>query len=144
MQRKPRFRLKSKTSPDEGQSLPKTLIYISCGWESFKEVLLGLKFLYCLLRISMQLDLILLWFWANFENTNYCLKLLMHQLLNRIVSRRSVRNGIWIKPMVLISFLAPRGNTFLIFSVSFRRHIIHLVAGRIILLNEQWHHSVVV
>ncbi|CBI21368.3 unnamed protein product, partial [Vitis vinifera] len=37
MQRKPRFRLKSKTSPDEGQSLPKTLIYISCGWESFKE-----------------------------------------------------------------------------------------------------------
>ena len=98
MQRKPRFRLKSKTSPDEGQSLPKTLIYISCGWESFKEVLLGLKFLYCLLRISMQLDLILLWFWANFENTNYCLKLLMHQLLNRIVSRRYVRNGIWIKP----------------------------------------------
>ncbi|RVW45056.1 putative RNA methyltransferase pc1998 [Vitis vinifera] len=29
--------IESKTSPEEGQSLPKTLIYISCGWESFKE-----------------------------------------------------------------------------------------------------------
>ncbi|CBI25822.3 unnamed protein product, partial [Vitis vinifera] len=58
VQRKPRFRLKSKTSPEEGQSLPKTLIYISCGWESFKEVLLDLKFLYCLLRIAMHPEVI--------------------------------------------------------------------------------------
>ena len=60
MQRKPRFRLKRKTSPEEGQSLPKTLIYITCGWESFKEVFLDLKFLCCLLRITLQLDLTLL------------------------------------------------------------------------------------
>ncbi|XP_018822077.1 uncharacterized RNA methyltransferase pc1998 [Juglans regia] len=27
----------SKTTSDDGQALPETLIYISCGWESFKE-----------------------------------------------------------------------------------------------------------
>ncbi|PSR87487.1 RNA methyltransferase, RsmD protein [Actinidia chinensis var. chinensis] len=29
--------IESKTTQEESQSLPKTLIYISCGWESFKE-----------------------------------------------------------------------------------------------------------
>ncbi|KAI8031306.1 putative RNA methyltransferase pc1998 [Camellia lanceoleosa] len=29
--------IQSKTTQEEGQSLPQTLIYISCGWESFKE-----------------------------------------------------------------------------------------------------------
>lgn len=28
----------SKATLEDPQSLPKTLIYISCGWESFKEV----------------------------------------------------------------------------------------------------------
>lgn len=33
----------SKTTSDDSEALPETLIYISCGWESFKEVLLQLK-----------------------------------------------------------------------------------------------------
>lgn len=28
----------SKTTSDDSEALPETLIYISCGWESFKEV----------------------------------------------------------------------------------------------------------
>lgn len=30
--------IREKTESEENQSLPQTLIYISCGWESFKEV----------------------------------------------------------------------------------------------------------
>lgn len=33
---------KGKTTSEVNKSLPQTLIYISCGWESFKEVLLQL------------------------------------------------------------------------------------------------------
>ncbi|XP_015893836.3 uncharacterized protein LOC107427940 [Ziziphus jujuba] len=29
--------IRSETTPDDNKSLPETLIYISCGWESFKE-----------------------------------------------------------------------------------------------------------
>ena len=29
----------NKLTPEESNSLPQRLIYISCGWESFKEVL---------------------------------------------------------------------------------------------------------
>ena len=39
--------------------------------------------------------------------------------------------------------LEPRDNTFFLLSFLFRRHMMHLVAGSII-LNEHWHHSVVV
>lgn len=31
------FQIRSRTTQEESQSLPQTLIYISCGWESFKE-----------------------------------------------------------------------------------------------------------
>lgn len=37
--------LRSNTTPDDSKSLPQTLIYISCGWESFKEVLTQIKWL---------------------------------------------------------------------------------------------------
>lgn len=33
----------SKTNSEDSQSLPQTLIYISCGWQSFKEVVMQLK-----------------------------------------------------------------------------------------------------
>jgi hypothetical protein len=33
----------SKTTSDDSEALPETLIYISCGWESFKEVLIQLS-----------------------------------------------------------------------------------------------------
>lgn len=33
----------SKTTSVDSQALPETLIYISCGWDSFKEVLPQLK-----------------------------------------------------------------------------------------------------
>lgn len=33
--------IREKTEYEENQSLPQTLIYISCGWESFKEVWLS-------------------------------------------------------------------------------------------------------
>lgn len=32
------IQIESTTVHEENQSLPQTLIYISCGWESFKEV----------------------------------------------------------------------------------------------------------
>jgi len=35
----------SKTSWEKTQTWPQTLIYISCGWESFKEVLLSVEIL---------------------------------------------------------------------------------------------------
>lgn len=36
----------SRTTQEESRSLPQTLIYISCGWESFKDVLLDLIFFF--------------------------------------------------------------------------------------------------
>lgn len=33
----------SKTNSADSQSLPQTLIYIGCGWESFKEVVMQSK-----------------------------------------------------------------------------------------------------
>lgn len=36
------IRIPSRTPQEEDRSLPQTLIYISCGWESFKEVFLVL------------------------------------------------------------------------------------------------------
>lgn len=37
------IQIESTTVHEENQSLPQTLIYISCGWESFKEVYLAFK-----------------------------------------------------------------------------------------------------
>ena len=42
----------SKMTSEDSKVLPKTLIYISCGWESFKEVH------YPMLQGSMRLDYI--------------------------------------------------------------------------------------
>lgn len=37
------IQIESTTVHEENQSLPQTLIYISCGWESFKEVYVAFK-----------------------------------------------------------------------------------------------------
>lgn len=37
------IQIESTTVREESQSLPQTLIYISCGWESFKEVYVAFK-----------------------------------------------------------------------------------------------------
>lgn len=42
----------SKTTSEDSQALPETLIYISCGWESFKEVLPQLKWVPCIIELD--------------------------------------------------------------------------------------------
>ncbi|MFS8011432.1 putative methyltransferase [Helianthus anomalus] len=44
----------SRTTQEENRSLPQTLIYISCGWESFREVLLVLVLLKWLLKAAFR------------------------------------------------------------------------------------------
>lgn len=106
----------SKTTSVDSQALPETLIYISCGWESFKEVLPHLKWMW---YNAMESDYILLWlyFFPLLLSSLIILKFKLTILLakfasfsNRIASYYClVRHGIWKKPMDIISFLALRG-----------------------------------
>lgn len=101
----------SKMTSEDSKVLPKTLIYISCGWESFKEVH------YPMLQGSMRLDYIqlnypilfgmvwmLLYFFYNLIRDSY---------LNRIVRTCcQVMDGGWKKPTASIFSPAHRGSSF--------------------------------
>lgn len=104
----------SKSNWEMTQSWPRTLIYISCGWESFKEVLLVQLFCwYC--ESCHRFFFFKFCICSSYLVAFFSEMLSKNTVFNRIARCCClVRHGIWKRLMLLIFFQAHRGIDFLL------------------------------